>query len=73
MEAQRNVEKNREKTEENARAKAEREEALKKYQEKKIHTFKVLSQKTKKGQPVMKGRLEMLLEKIQQNLTWHVT
>jgi len=48
------------------RVKAEREEALKKYREKKLQNYKVLSKKTKKGQPVMKGRIEMLLEKIQQ-------
>lgn len=55
--------------EEVARMKAEREEALRRYRNKKIHNFKVLSKKTKKGQPVMKGRIEMLLEKIQQSVT----
>lgn len=49
--------------------KAEREEALRKYKEKRLRNFKVLSIKTKKGQPVMRGRIEMLLEKIQQSLT----
>lgn len=48
--------------------KAEREEALQKYKEKKKNIFKVLSKRTKKGQPVMKGRLQLLAEKIQ-NLT----
>ncbi|KYN03974.1 PREDICTED: thyroid transcription factor 1-associated protein 26 homolog [Cyphomyrmex costatus] len=48
------------------RIRIEREEALKKYKEKKLQNFKVLSKKTKRGQPVMKGRIEMVLEKIQQ-------
>lgn len=56
--------------EEIIRKKEERNKALKKYKEKKIHAFKALSKKTKKGQPVMKGRIEMLLEKIQESLTW---
>lgn len=51
------------------RRREEREEALRKYKEKKLRNFKLLSKKTKKGQPVMKGRIEMLLEKIQQSLT----
>lgn len=51
------------------RVKEERRKALKKYKEKKMQAFKVLSKKNKKGQPVMKGRIEMLLEKIQENLT----
>ncbi|XP_058788953.1 thyroid transcription factor 1-associated protein 26 homolog [Phymastichus coffea] len=46
------------------KAKKEKEEALKKYKEKKMKNFKVLSMKTKKGQPVMAGRMELLLEKI---------
>lgn len=51
--------------EETNQRKAEREEALKKYREKKKNNFKVLSRKTRKGQPVMKGRLQLLAEKIQ--------
>ncbi|CAB3359769.1 Hypothetical predicted protein [Cloeon dipterum] len=47
------------------RKKAEKEQKLKEYREKKAERFKRLSKKTKKGQPVMKDRLEMLLEKIQ--------
>ncbi|XP_068987727.1 thyroid transcription factor 1-associated protein 26 homolog [Bombus flavifrons] len=54
--------------EEASRVKAEREEALKKYKEKRMQTYKQLSRKTKKGQPVMNVRLEMLLEKIQQQM-----
>ncbi|KAH0954519.1 hypothetical protein HN011_000247 [Eciton burchellii] len=52
-----------------AQVKAEREEALKKYKEKKTRNSKILSMKTKKGQPLMKGRIELLLEKIQQSVT----
>ena len=37
-----------------------------------MQTYKKLSKKTKKGQPVMKDRLEMLLEKIQQQVSqWY--
>jgi len=45
--------------------KAEKDEKLKEYKAKKAEKFKKLSKKTRKGQPVMKDRLEMLLEKIQ--------
>lgn len=45
----------------------ERKDALKKYKETKAEKYKKLSKKTKKGQPVMKDRLEMLLQKIQEN------
>ncbi|XP_071867486.1 uncharacterized protein [Bombus fervidus] len=58
----------RKRVEEASRVKAEREEALKKYKEKRMQTYKQLSRKTRKGQPVMKARLEMLLEKIQQQM-----
>lgn len=43
----------------------ERKRAMKLYKQRKAEKYKILSQKTKKGQPVMKGRIEMLLEKIQ--------
>ncbi|KAL6428385.1 hypothetical protein ACFW04_008578 [Cataglyphis niger] len=68
-EYKRKQEEKKKRIEEAIRAKMEREEALRKYKQKKLHNFKVLSKKTKKGQPVMKGRIEMLLEKIQQSLT----
>ncbi|XP_059482204.1 thyroid transcription factor 1-associated protein 26 [Neocloeon triangulifer] len=45
--------------------KAEKEQKLLEYKAKKAERFRKLSKKTKKGQPVMKDRLEMLLEKIQ--------
>jgi len=68
QEYQRKQEEKKKRSEEALRVKAEREEALKKYKEKKLRNFKVLSKKTRKGQPVMKGRIEMLLEKIQQSM-----
>lgn len=49
-----------------SKAKEEIKQKLDEYKKKKADRFKKLSRKTKKGQPVMKGRLELLLEKIQQ-------
>lgn len=45
----------------------EKSQALTRYHAKKAEVFRKLSMKTKKGQPVMKGRLEILLHKLQQN------
>jgi len=46
----------------------ERVEAIKEYKKRKEDKFKnVLSRKTKKGQPVMAVRMDMLLEKIKQS------
>lgn len=45
----------------------EKKQKLDAYRKKKQEKFKKLSRKTKKGQPVMTGRLELLLEKIQKN------
>lgn len=53
------------KKEEAEKRKQEQDEAMKKYRAKKIEKNKKLNKKTKRGQPVMKGRIEMLLEKIQ--------
>ncbi|KAK0183121.1 hypothetical protein PV327_001191 [Microctonus hyperodae] len=55
----------REQKEKELQAKAERHEALENYKTRKAETFKKLSRKTSKGQPVMKDRLELLLAKIQ--------
>ena len=52
------------KMEEKKRKYLERSAALKAYKEKKAQRFKTLSQKNRKGQPIMAGRLEMLLQKI---------
>lgn len=54
-----------EKQEAMKKAKEERDLKLQEYKKKKHERFKKLSKKTKKGQPVMTGRLELLLEKIQ--------
>lgn len=47
------------------KSKQEKAQKLQEYKKKKQERFKKLSKKTKKGQPVMTGRLELLLEKIQ--------
>lgn len=47
----------------------DRAEALKKYKQKKDLRFKKLSAKNKKGQPLMGGRIELLLEKIQEQMS----
>ncbi|XP_011498395.1 PREDICTED: thyroid transcription factor 1-associated protein 26 homolog [Ceratosolen solmsi marchali] len=62
------LEKQQKKKEEILKAKQEREEALKQYKQKRMNTYKQLSKKTKKGQPVMSGRIELLLEKIQRSI-----
>ncbi|XP_022252500.1 thyroid transcription factor 1-associated protein 26-like isoform X2 [Limulus polyphemus] len=50
---------------EQQRIELERNKALQRYQQKKKDRFKKLSKKTGKGQPVMKERIMLLLEKIQ--------
>merc|ERR1712210_52861 len=44
----------------------EKEEAVKRYKEKKAQKSKALRAVTKRGQPVMAGRMELLLAKIQE-------
>lgn len=53
------------KQQEKEKAMEEKRQKLQEYKKKKQERFKKLSRKTKKGQPVMTGRLELLLEKIQ--------
>ncbi|KAL1275608.1 hypothetical protein QQF64_035231 [Cirrhinus molitorella] len=53
------------KREEFLKDKAQREEALKKYKEKKNATYQLLKRKTKKGQPNLNLHMELLLQKIQ--------
>ncbi|XP_026065348.1 thyroid transcription factor 1-associated protein 26 homolog [Carassius auratus] len=53
------------KREEFLKDKAQREEALKKYKEKKTATYQLLKRKTKKGQPNLNLHMELLLQKIQ--------
>lgn len=52
-----------------SKKKEEIRQALEEYQEKKKYRNKKLGKKTKKGQPVMKERLELLLEKIQTSIS----
>lgn len=59
---------NRTKTEEVQRKNEERELAIQKAKKERFHRNKKLSQKTKKGQPIMKYRMELLLEKIEKTL-----
>ncbi|XP_043944373.1 thyroid transcription factor 1-associated protein 26 [Protopterus annectens] len=47
----------------------QREEAIRQYKERKAESYKVLSKKTKKGQPNLNVQMEYLLQKIQQNQT----
>ncbi|XP_054436143.1 thyroid transcription factor 1-associated protein 26 [Pteronotus mesoamericanus] len=49
------------------RRKQEREEAQRRYKKKKMEVFKILSKKTKKGQPNLNLQMEYLLKKIQEN------
>ncbi|XP_005884220.1 PREDICTED: thyroid transcription factor 1-associated protein 26 isoform X1 [Myotis brandtii] len=49
------------------RRKQEREEAQRLYKKKKMEMFKILSKKTKKGQPNLNLQMEYLLKKIQEN------
>uniref|UniRef100_A0A1E1WEG8 rRNA-processing protein FYV7 n=2 Tax=Pectinophora gossypiella TaxID=13191 RepID=A0A1E1WEG8_PECGO len=49
------------------KAREEKRQKLEEYKKKKQERFKKLSKKTKKGQPVMTGRLELLLEQIQKS------
>ncbi|XP_073413089.1 thyroid transcription factor 1-associated protein 26 [Dendrobates tinctorius] len=61
---QREREKRREEAENNRKKK---EEAIKLYKQRKMEAFKVLSSKTKKGQPNFNAQMEYLLKKIEGN------
>ncbi|CAH4023880.1 unnamed protein product [Pieris brassicae] len=52
------------KQQENEKSRQEKNQKLQEYKKKKQDRFKKLSKKNKKGQPVMSGRMELLLEKI---------
>ncbi|XP_074868349.1 thyroid transcription factor 1-associated protein 26 [Carettochelys insculpta] len=54
------------KKEEAEKRRREREEAQRLYKQKKMEAFKILSKKTKKGQPNLNLQIEFLLQKIQQ-------
>ncbi|XP_066113662.1 thyroid transcription factor 1-associated protein 26 [Saccopteryx bilineata] len=49
------------------RRKQEREEAQRLYKKKKMEVFKILSKRTKRGQPNLNLQMEYLLKKIQEN------
>ncbi|NXH84335.1 TAP26 protein, partial [Edolisoma coerulescens] len=53
--------------EEAEKRKQQREEAQRLYKQKKMEAYKMLSKKTKKGQPNLNLQVELLLQKIQQN------
>ncbi|NXP34303.1 TAP26 protein, partial [Leiothrix lutea] len=55
------------KKEEAEKRKQQREEAQRLYKKKKMEAYKILSKKTKKGQPNLNLQVEYLLQKIQQN------
>ncbi|NXG01597.1 TAP26 protein, partial [Sakesphorus luctuosus] len=54
------------KKEEAEKRKQQREEAQRLYKQKKMQAYKILSKKTKKGQPNLNLQVEFLLQKIQQ-------
>ncbi|NXM37446.1 TAP26 protein, partial [Oxyruncus cristatus] len=55
------------KKEEAEKRKQQREEAQRLYKQKKMEAYKILSKKTKKGQPNLNLQVEFLLQKIQKN------
>lgn len=54
--------------EERQKAAAERKEALKEYKQKKVEKVKRLNKRTRKGQPIMRDRMEMLFEQVQKSV-----
>ncbi|NXG29118.1 TAP26 protein, partial [Dromaius novaehollandiae] len=54
------------KKEEAEKRRQQREEAQRLYKQKKLEAYKILSKKTKKGQPNLNLQIEFLLQKIQQ-------
>ena len=55
---------NKQKAEDRKKRFQEQKEAKQLYKSKKAERYKILSKKTSRGQPLMSGRIEMLLEKI---------
>ncbi|BES94367.1 rRNA processing [Nesidiocoris tenuis] len=54
--------------EQRLKKKEEIAQALQNYRLKKLETNKVLNKKTKRGQPLMKGRMQLLFEKVKQTV-----
>lgn len=52
--------------EEAEKRRAEKKAALEAYKKRKIEKNRILSKRTNRGQPIMKGRLELLLQQIQE-------
>jgi len=44
------------------------EDAQNKYKKKRLERYKILNKRTKKGQPVMKGRIELMIQKFQEDM-----
>lgn len=57
-----------EKSKEIKEAQTKKEEKMKAYKKQKLKKFKILSAKTRHGQPMMKGRMELLLDQIKKNI-----
>lgn len=68
-EYQRLKEEKKRKKEEIQQKREERDKALKEYKKEKTRKYKKLNKKTSKGQPVMKYRMQMLLEQIQKSVS----
>ncbi|XP_042868429.1 thyroid transcription factor 1-associated protein 26 homolog [Penaeus japonicus] len=64
LEYKKKIAEKEQKREDTKKRKEEMEIARKKYKEKKLHRYKKLSKKNKKGQPLMSGRIELILEKL---------
>lgn len=59
------LEEKKQKREERLKQNEQKKEALQKYKQNKIEKYKKMNKKTRKGQPVMRDRMQMLLEQIQ--------
>lgn len=64
FERRQKVAEKKQKQEERKQKFLEKEAAKKAYREKKLDRTKILNKKTRKGQPLMAGRMELLYEKI---------
>lgn len=64
LEYKKKIAEKEQKREDTKKRKEEMEIARKKYKEKKLHRYKKLSKKNNKGQPLMSGRIELILEKL---------
>lgn len=56
--------------EETLKKKEEKKKAIEMSRKKKMEKFKRLNKRNKKGQPIMKDRIELLLEKLQHNMSY---